>query len=149
MKQALILILIISAIFSGCSLPTPTELTKTALQPEPASSAPAQTPAPLPAPAPAAIQKPKPVKTQVITIDSGYLFFKPSALTVDVNQPVKINYTNKGKHNFTIKEFGVNISLTAPSGSFTFTPTKKGTFAITCDIPGHTDGGMEGTLTVK
>jgi uncharacterized cupredoxin-like copper-binding protein len=89
------------------------------------------------------------METQVLTIESGNLYFKPKNLSVKVNQPVKVNYTNKGGHSFSIDELSVNVALTAASGSFTFTPKKTGTFPLYCNVPGHKQAGMVGTLTVE
>lgn len=122
--------------------------------PEPA--APIPTPAPAPAPQPAPAQKPSPtppppavkLEAQIISIEAGNVFFKPKSLTVKINQPVTVNFTNKGSHTFTIDELGVNSPLRQTSGSFTFTPTKTGTFTYYCSVPGHRAAGQFGTITV-
>lgn len=95
------------------------------------------------------------VKAQVklaprtIAVADGYFFFKPNALKLKLNQPVTINFANKGTHTFTVDELGVNAALAGPTGSVSFTPKKKGTFRVYCAIPGHVEGGMIGTVTVE
>lgn len=119
-------------------------------------SAPAQTPtettkAPAPAAAPAPTPTPPPVKkleSQVISIEAGNIFFNPKSLIVKIDQPVTVNFTNKGSHTFTIDELGVNSKLQEASGSFTFTPTKIGSFTFYCSVPGHRQAGQFGTITV-
>lgn len=98
-----------------------------------------------PAPAPAHAAK---VKTVILTLDAGNIYFKPKSFTVKANQPVTVNFTNKGSHTFTIDELGVHVKLQEASGSFTFTPTKTGSFTFYCSVPGHRQAGQFGTLTV-
>ena len=85
---------------------------------------------------------------QTVSLESGNLYFKPNNITVKVNKTVKVNYTNKGEHTFTLDEFGVNVNLAPEGGTFGFIPTKTGTFQFYCDIGGHRQAGMVGTLTV-
>ncbi len=40
-------------------------------------------------------------------------------------------------------------SLPGESHSITFTPTKPGTYAVYCSVPGHKDAGMTATLVVR
>ncbi|MDR7486214.1 MAG: hypothetical protein QN149_13365 [Armatimonadota bacterium] len=35
------------------------------------------------------------------------------------------------------------------SATLRFTPTKKGTFEISCQISGHYEAGQKGTITVR
>lgn len=86
---------------------------------------------------------------RVITLDAGNLYFNPKNLALKVNQPVKINFTNKGTHTFTIDELGVDLPLASAMATVTFTPKKTGTFPIYCAVPGHRDAGMVGTVVVE
>lgn len=143
--QILFLVIIASAL-SGClsqNSPPPAE---PATPPQPITP-PAATPALL-QPAKIPSQPKAAQKTQEVSVESGNLYFKPAAITVKVNQPVRVNISNKGGHTFTISEFGVDVLLNGPSASATFTPTKTGTFPITCEIPGHKEAGMKGALIV-
>lgn len=111
--------------------------------------APAPTPAPTPTPTPTPTPPPaKKLESQVLSIEAGNIFFKPKSFTVKVNQPVTVNFTNKGSHTFTIDELGVNSKLQEASGSFTFTPTKTGSFTFYCSVPGHRQAGQFGIITV-
>ncbi len=145
MKKVFLVASALLLVLTGCGA--------TSSAPPPAASAVAEPPAPAPAPQPPAAKPaptPSPValQTKVVSLDSGNLFFSPSDFTFKVNQPVRVNYTNQGHHTFTVNELGVNVALDDASGSFTFTPKKTGTFSLYCAIPGHRDGGMEGTVTV-
>lgn len=95
--------------------------------------------------APAEESEPSP---QIISLDSGNLYFKPENITVKANQPVKVNYTNKGEHTFEIDELGVKVNLAPDSGTFSFLPAKTGTFQFYCGVGGHRQAGMYGTITV-
>ena len=59
---------------------------------------------------------------------------------------------NKGplEHSFVVDELGVKLERVPPgqTGSVSFTPRAAGTYAYYCDVPGHKEAGMTGTLTV-
>lgn len=86
-----------------------------------------------------------------VEIDSGNLFFKPNAITVPAGV---VQFTMKniqsGVHTFVIR--GVSGYMLEVSGDGD-TDTKKvelkpGTYTFYCNIPGHEQAGMKGTLTV-
>lgn len=110
-----------------------------------------KTEAPKATPAPVTPAKKEPVvqTVQEFSVTSGYLFFKPSTIKANANQPVKITFTNTGMHDFTIDELGVKVDLKGTRGVASFTPTKKGTFTYYCGVGGHKEGGMVGTLVVE
>ncbi|MCH8741541.1 cupredoxin domain-containing protein [Patescibacteria group bacterium] len=84
-----------------------------------------------------------------ISMVSGNLFFNPKDLILIKDQPVKIVFSNSGTHTFTIDELGVNVPLQGSSATVEFTPTESGTFKYYCAVPGHREGGMEGSLKVE
>jgi plastocyanin len=69
--------------------------------------------------------------------------------------PVTINYDNPAplSHDVVVEdEQGTEIGKTnLVSGGDTSTTVdlEAGTYTYFCDVPGHREGGMEGTLTVK
>jgi uncharacterized cupredoxin-like copper-binding protein len=86
-----------------------------------------------------------------VTVDAGNLFFKPNAITVPSGV---VEFTMKnvqsGVHTFLIK--GVSGYMLEVSGDGD-SDTKKvelkpGTYTFYCNIPGHEQAGMKGTLTV-
>jgi uncharacterized cupredoxin-like copper-binding protein len=77
--------------------------------------------------------------------------FDPKALTIPANTDVTISLPNTGaaQHNFSIDE--LNISVDVPpgqTGSVTIN-APAGTYQYYCNVPGHKEAGMFGTLTVQ
>ncbi len=162
MKKMLLTGLLVTFALMGCG-PSATEQAPTATQvpsekpvpaattPPPAKTAPSKTPAAKTTPVPktTTINASTAVSAKItITMDAGNFYFKPNALTVKVNQPVTVNFTNSGFHTFVIDELGVKVKLEGATGSGSFTPTKAGTFQFYCDVGSHKSMGMFGTLTV-
>lgn len=120
----------------------------------------------------AAAPTPTPV---VVTLDAKDLAYNHEAITVQAGQPVLLKFTNSGAlaHDFTVDSIPLAAghsddghadshgTSTAPdadlhfhlepgeSGEFTFTPTESSTYTFYCSVPGHKEGGMEGTLIVN
>ncbi len=116
----------------------------------PTPVAPTPTPAPTPKPTPAPVPpKAETLPLREISMESGNLFYKPAAIKLKLNQPVKIIFKNTGIHTFTIDALGINVKLSGGSGSVQFTPKKAGAFSYYCAIPGHSNSGMVGTLVVE
>ncbi|MGQ0600359.1 MAG: cupredoxin domain-containing protein [Anaerolineales bacterium] len=86
-----------------------------------------------------------------VTIQGKDIAFDITTLEARQGQTVNVTYVNVGalEHTFVIKEF--NVKETAQRGEtikFSFTASEAGTFKYVCDVPGHTEAGMVGTLTV-
>ncbi len=80
--------------------------------------------------------------------------FDPATLSAKVGEQVTVVLENKGvlEHNFVIDELDVHlgpIAGGAKSEAGVFTPTTAGTYTYFCDVPGHREAGMTGTLTVN
>lgn len=88
-----------------------------------------------------------------ITVEGSEFSFSPDEITVKKGQEVTIVFKNVGTlaHNYTIGDLGVKSETIRPgqTATVTFTPTQTGTFAFWCDVPGHRQAGMEGTLHVE
>ena len=99
--------------------------------------------------------EPTPVPAANFTVGALDAFkYDPATLTVKAGEEVTIVLDNKGvlEHNFVIDEFSVNVGPIAgatKSEAFTFTPTTAGTYSYYCNVPGHKEAGMTGTLTVN
>ena len=52
-------------------------------------------------------------------------------------------------HTFTISELDVNLSVPVGAERRTTFDAPPGTYRFVCAIPGHTQAGMEGTLTIR
>lgn len=89
----------------------------------------------------------------VITISGNEFKYEPATISAKVGQTVTVTYTNTGKypHDFVIDELGVK-SQTIKAGeteTFSFVPSKAGTFAFYCSLPNHREKGMSGVITVQ
>lgn len=88
------------------------------------------------------------------TVKLSEFKFEPAQLSATAGQPVKVTLQNSGTvvHDFTVKGLDKATSPKVAAGqtsTFEFTPSKAGTYEIVCTEPGHEQGGMKGTLTVK
>jgi plastocyanin len=85
----------------------------------------------------------------------GQLKFTKSSLTAKAGK-VTIQFTNSAPlaHNLTIQKGAngptVGATPTFMGGSKTLTvDLKPGSYTFFCSVPGHRQGGMKGTLTVR
>lgn len=88
-----------------------------------------------------------------ITVVTSEFKFNPDTITVHAGQHVRVTLDNtKGtlKHDFHQPDLNLHAEVDAGKKTvFEFTPTKVGTFDLTCDVPGHKDAGMVGKLIVQ
>jgi len=93
------------------------------------------------------------IQLETIKISGSEFKYEPSTISAKVGQSVTVTYTNTGKypHNFVIDELSVKSQTIKPgeTETFTFTPSKAGTFAFYCSLPNHREKGMVGTLSVQ
>ena len=104
----------------------------------------------------ASASTPAPITGQTINVDETEFAYTPNTFNASVGQPITFKITNKGTvdHTFVIlgqdgqeaAKTNVKVGATA---TLQFTPTAAGTYPIVCDLPGHKEAGMQGTLTVK
>ena len=87
----------------------------------------------------------------VFDVEVGDLFIEPGEISAPAGQELTFNVTNSGKidHNFAI-EGSAATKMLAPGESETLKvkPLKAGSYTVICEVQGHADGGMKGTLTV-
>lgn len=91
-----------------------------------------------------------------ITVDMGInneMDFAPDALEVKKGETVEVTIINRDtaqNHTFVVKDFNVKSKQVTPGQQevLKFKATKSGSFEILCDVPGHKEGGMVGTLKV-
>lgn len=89
---------------------------------------------------------------QVIEVEAGSFYFKPSTITVKKGSQVKIVLNNKdGIHDFVLEEFNVKTpQITAgKTAEVEFTADKAGSFEYYCSVGNHRQMGMKGTLVVQ
>ena len=111
--------------------------------PPPATAAPAQTPA--------ANNAGDSATSDQYTIESHDIFFQPTGLEMPANQDVKILLPTLGAsaHDFSIDELGINVSLPAGETGEVTINAPAGTYQFYCNVPGHKEAGMVGTLVVR
>lgn len=108
-------------------------------------------------PVPAEPEAPQPTESteaaapQPITITMGDNFFDPTTMTIPAGTPTTITIVNNGglKHNFSINDLGISVDVEAGATQTVEINAAAGTYTYHCDIPGHTEAGMTGTLTVQ
>jgi FtsP/CotA-like multicopper oxidase with cupredoxin domain len=87
---------------------------------------------------------------QVLQVELGDLFIKPVKLTAEAG-PLTIEVHNGGaaEHNFAIDGVAKTPML-GPDESYTLEidEIEAGTYTYICEVSGHADGGMKGTLEV-
>ena len=86
-----------------------------------------------------------------VTVTAGDLFFEPAELDAAPGT-ITIELVNEGsaQHTFVVEEVGDATVADAAAGE-TATGSidlEAGTYTVYCDVPGHREGGMVGTLTV-
>jgi plastocyanin len=106
---------------------------------------------------PAAQQSAPAGKAQTLKVSSppdGALMFDPSALEAKAGT-VTIDYDNPSPvpHDIALEgSNGETVDETQPAANQTFTVSGEltaGKYVYYCNVPGHREAGMEGTLTVK
>ena len=86
-----------------------------------------------------------------ITIEMTEMAFDPATIEVTAGEAINLVVTNRGEvfHDLTIDELdlqiGVDPGQTATAGLEVDEP---GEYEYHCSVPGHTEAGMQGTLTV-
>ena len=93
---------------------------------------------------------------KTFNVETTEFDFNPNTFNASVGQPVAFKITNKGTVDHTLVIMGLDGKEAAKANIKTggtetlqFTPTAAGTYPIVCDLPGHKEAGMQGTLTVK
>jgi plastocyanin len=79
--------------------------------------------------------------------DTEQLNAKAGSVTIDFDNPAAVS------HDVTIEDSGGNeiaqSDLVADDTTSVTADLKPGNYTYYCSVPGHREGGMEGTLTVK
>ncbi len=103
--------------------------------------------------------------------EAGALRFFPDTLTFEAGKRYQLHLVNSSpsKHYFTAKDFadgiwsqkvdtgGVEVKgaiheIEVRAGAYAdwvFVPVRSGSYGLRCVVPGHTEAGMVGTLTIQ
>lgn len=92
-----------------------------------------------------------PFTGESVTIASRDIFFVPDTITIPADTPVTLALPNEGQapHNFSIDELGIDIDIAPGDTQNVDMNAPAGTYEFYCDIPGHRQAGMVGTLIVE
>jgi plastocyanin len=96
----------------------------------------------------------KPVEpgARKVPIEATSFEFAPDEITADAGEDLAIVLNSDDiSHDFVIDGQGGHIVGTDGSGTARggLTIDKPGSYTFYCSLPGHRDGGMEGTIVVK
>ena len=85
-------------------------------------------------------------------IEAGDMYFEPDTISAPAGE-IEITLENVGgvEHDFLVEEAGDELVVHSDPGE-TNTGTinlEAGTYTFYCDVPGHREAGMEGTLEVS
>jgi plastocyanin len=81
-----------------------------------------------------------------LTFEPDTLAGKPGKVTIDYDNPSPV------PHSIAIEQGGQTLDESETAADSTLTATadlKPGEYVYFCTVPGHREGGMEGTLTIK
>jgi plastocyanin len=113
-----------------------------ALEDEPAEDA-AEEPAEEPADAADA-----PLTTTVVSHD---IYFEPTEVTIGADTDITFILPNEGAapHNFAIDELEIDVDIAPGATEEVVINAPAGTYEFYCNVPGHREAGMVGTLIVE
>jgi plastocyanin len=87
---------------------------------------------------------------EAVEVVSHDIFFEPDALTIPADTEVTVQLPNEGvtPHNFSIDELGIDVDIAPGATEETVINAPAGEYEYYCNVPGHKQAGMVGTLTV-
>ncbi len=85
---------------------------------------------------------------EVVSID---IAFEPSEITIPADTDVTFVLPNEGAapHNLSIDELDISIDQAPGESHEVVINAPAGTYEFYCNVPGHREAGMVGTLTVE
>jgi outer membrane protein assembly factor BamB/uncharacterized cupredoxin-like copper-binding protein len=108
------------------------------------------TPVTEPAPPPAAAT-PEGAAGAAVTVTMVDLAFEPKAFSIPADTPTRVSLPNAGAlpHNFSIEALKISVDAAPGATGEVTINAPAGTYEYYCNVPGHRDAGMVGTLTVS
>lgn len=88
---------------------------------------------------------------QVVTVTSADIFFEPHTVTIASDTEQRFRLPNEGAapHNFSIDELEIDVDLDPGESQETVINAPVGEYEFYCNVPGHREAGMVGTLVVE
>ncbi|MFM8594195.1 MAG: cupredoxin domain-containing protein, partial [Chloroflexota bacterium] len=89
--------------------------------------------------------------SDAVTVTSYDIYFDPATVTVPAEKEVTVTLPNAGAapHNFSIDALKVNVDLSPGETKEAKFTAPAGEYEYYCNVPGHKEAGMIGTLTAK
>jgi uncharacterized cupredoxin-like copper-binding protein len=79
------------------------------------------------------------------------MYFEPDRITIPANTDVRFIFENRGQapHNFAVNKQPISVDVEPGATAETVVNLPQGTYKFICNVPGHKQVGMNGTLVVK
>ena len=86
-----------------------------------------------------------------VTVKLEDIFFDPKEVTIPANTPIEFDLPNTGAspHDFSIDALKISQAVEPGESAKVTINAPAGTYEYYCNVPGHKEAGMVGTLTVK
>jgi len=87
---------------------------------------------------------------QAVEVEAYDIYFEPKELSIPANTDVTVQVPNEGAalHNFSIDELGIDVDIAPGATEEVVINAPAGEYQFYCNVPGHKQAGMVGTLTV-
>ena len=84
-----------------------------------------------------------------MTITTQDIYFDPDILEIPANTPVEVVIVNEGAapHNFSVDALDISIDVAPGETESVVIEAPTGEYQSDCNVPGHREAGMVGTLT--
>ena len=94
-------------------------------------------------------EAPAPATAQNVT--SFDIYFEPKEVTIPsaTDVPFTLPYDGAAAHNFSIDELGIDVDIAPGETAETVINAPPGEYEYYCNVPGHKEAGMVGTLIVE
>jgi plastocyanin/mono/diheme cytochrome c family protein len=92
-----------------------------------------------------------PAEAAAQTVTSFDIYFEPKEVTIPANTDVTFTLPNDGVtlHNFSIDALGVSVDQQPGEVQTAVINAEPGSYEYYCNVPGHKEAGMVGTLIVE
>ena len=89
--------------------------------------------------------------TEALVVESYDIYFEPTELTIPADTDVTVSLPNVGVtlHNFAVDELGIDVDIAPGATEQVVINAPAGEYEYYCNVPGHKQAGMLGTLTVE
>ncbi|MDP9368892.1 MAG: cupredoxin domain-containing protein [Chloroflexota bacterium] len=86
-----------------------------------------------------------------LSVESYDIYFEPAEITIPADTDVTVSLPNLGAapHNFSVDELDIDVDIAPGATEETVINAPAGEYKYYCDVPGHEQAGMVGTLIVQ